>query len=104
MKLTRLAGWLIMTTMITNLYTQAVHVALAAPAKASEMASASQVVNINQASSEELQRVNGIGPALAERIVSYRDANGGFKSIDELKQVRGIGDLKFERIKTQVTM
>ena len=104
MNIKRLASWLIMVSMITNLNLQAAHVALAAPAKQSEIVKVGELISVNKASSEELQQVNGIGPALAERIISYRDANGGFKSIDDLKQVKGIGDLKYEKIKSQVTM
>ena len=48
-------------------------------------------VNINTASSEELQTLPGIGPALAERIITYRIEHGLFRSIDDLINVKGIG-------------
>ena len=57
-------------------------------------------VNINTAS-EELE---GIGPSLAQRIVSYRDANGPFTDIEQIKNVSGIGDKKFEAIKDDITV
>jgi len=63
-----------------------------------------QPVSINQASLEELEQVKGIGPALAERIISYRDANGKFKSVDQIKEVKGIGEAKFAKIKEQITL
>ena len=61
-------------------------------------------IHINKASADELQAIKGVGPALAERIMNYRDANGSFKTVDELKEVKGIGDAKFEKIKSQVTL
>lgn len=61
-------------------------------------------ININTASQEELEKISGIGPALAQRIIEYRKENGKFKNIDELKNVSGIGDKKFESIKSQVTI
>lgn len=63
-----------------------------------------QPVSINQASLEELEQVKGIGPALAERIVSYREANGKFKTVDQIKEVKGIGEAKFAKIKEQITL
>jgi len=57
------------------------------------------VVNINDASSEELQFISGIGPKLAARIVQYREENGKFKSIDDIVNVRGVGTAKFAKIK-----
>ena len=64
--------------------------------------SAGGVVNINSASSEELQTLNGIGPKMAEKIIEYRNNNGAFKSIDEIKNVRGIGDKKFEKLRDHI--
>lgn len=104
MNMTKLAGWMVMAIMISNVCLQTANIALAKPAKEVAQEQALEVININKASSEELQKVRGIGPSLAERIIAYRDANGGFKSTDELKEVRGVGDLKFEKIKSQVTM
>lgn len=104
MKMTKVAGWMIVATIVSSFYFQTTHIALAKPAKEEVQSQVTEVININKASAEELQKVRGIGPSLAERIISYREANDGFKSTDELKQVRGIGDLKFEKIKNQITM
>ncbi|HLV36889.1 MAG TPA: helix-hairpin-helix domain-containing protein [Spirillospora sp.] len=49
------------------------------------------LVFINRATSEELQTLPGVGPALAERIIAYREANGPFSSLDDLDNVSGIG-------------
>ncbi len=62
------------------------------------------VVNVNQAGIEELQQIRGIGPSLAERIISFRDEFGPFQAADDLAQVRGIGGVKLQQIKRQVTV
>lgn len=61
-------------------------------------------VNINTASIQELGNLPGIGPALSQRIIDYRQANGGFKAIEEIKQVAGIGDKKYESIKELISI
>lgn len=62
-------------------------------------------VNINTATAQELsERLDGIGDALAERIVAYREANGPFRSVEALKSVSGIGEKKFEAIRGSVTV
>ena len=52
-------------------------------------------VDINTATVDQLQQLNGVGPALAQRIVADRQANGPFKTVEDLKRVSGIGDKKF---------
>lgn len=66
--------------------------------------SSSDLVNINTADAERLATLKGIGPALAQRIIEYREQNGGFKSIDEIKNVRGIGEKKFAAFKDKITV
>ena len=64
----------------------------------------SNLININTADAKELEKIKGIGPALAGRIVDYRENNGAFKSVDEIKKVRGIGDKTFDKMKDQITI
>jgi len=73
----------------------------AAEASAAAEGSASRVetVDINAATAEQLQAVPGLGPALAQRIVEFRDKNGPFGSVDELLKVRGIGEKTLERFR-----
>ena len=66
--------------------------------------SSSDLVNINTDDADRLISLRGIGPALAQRIIDYREQNGPFKTIDELKNVRGIGDKRFADIKDSITI
>lgn len=61
-------------------------------------------ININTASIKELEELPGIGKVLAERIVSFRETNGPFKSIEDIKKVSGIGEKKFESIKDLIVV
>lgn len=61
-------------------------------------------VNINKASQEELDRLPGIGPSTANKILEYRKQNGNFKSIEDIKEVSGIGESKFEKIRNMITV
>ena len=60
------------------------------------------IISLNNATVADLDRLSGIGPALAQRIVDYRDKNGGFKNVEEIKLVSGIGDKLYEKIKDQI--
>jgi len=61
-------------------------------------------VNINAASSDELQSVPGIGATLAERIIAFRTEHGPFKTADELTQVRGIGEKNLVKLLPWLTV
>jgi len=71
---------------------------------ASGEASSPALVDINRASQAELESLPGIGPALAERIISYRLEHGPFPSIEDIQRVSGIGPATFERIREQITV
>ncbi|MFH1910177.1 MAG: ComEA family DNA-binding protein [bacterium] len=64
----------------------------------------SGAVNLNSASSSQLDGLPGIGPAYAQRIIEYREANGGFKSIEEIENVKGIGPKTFEKLRDLITV
>lgn len=61
-------------------------------------------ISLNQATTEQLDSLPGIGPTLAERIVQWRQTNGGFASVDQLNDVAGIGDKLFNGVKELITL
>ncbi|MFO7862111.1 MAG: helix-hairpin-helix domain-containing protein [Desulfosalsimonas sp.] len=67
-----------------------------------QTAGAGEKININTAGPEQLTQLKGIGPAIAERIVDYREKNGSFTSAEQLLEVRGIGPKTLETIADQV--
>ena len=61
-------------------------------------------INLNSASASQLDSLPGIGPAYAGRIIDYREANGGFKTIEEIESIKGIGPKTFEKLKDLITV
>jgi competence ComEA-like helix-hairpin-helix protein len=107
---------LLLVALISSLYvlcsTACVKLAHRAPTGASQTASApllseeqaGPLVNINTAPSEELEKLPGIGRALAARIISYREQYGRFRRAEHLIMVRGIGDKRFRRLRSFITV
>ncbi len=82
-----------------------VSVAPAPEAKPAKLTSAADgTVNLNKADAEALQKLPGIGPAMAERILAYRKEAGKFESVEDLQEVRGIGEKTFEKLKGLITI
>ena len=58
-----------------------------------------QLVDVNQASIEQLMALDGVGQKMAERIVDHRNENGGFASLEDLLLVQGMKPKLFEKVK-----
>ena len=76
----------------------------AAPSKDVQVETKAKVVNINQAASEELQTLKGVGPAIAERIIKYRQEHGRFEHVEDLRNVQGVGEGKLQKMKEQISI
>ena len=61
-------------------------------------------ININTASVKELQKLDGVGRGVAQRIVEYREANGPFKRGEDLRKVEGVGPAMFERNRERIVV
>jgi competence protein ComEA len=62
-----------------------------------------QPVSLNSATAEQLETLPGVGPVLAQHIIEYREAHGGFTSVDQLQDVNGIGERRFADIEPKVS-
>lgn len=74
----------------------------AASEKAGKTSQKDGKINLNTATSEQLQTISGIGAKRAEDIIAYRESHGGFQSVDDLKNVSGIGDKTLEKIRESI--
>jgi competence protein ComEA len=73
-----------------------------ASAAGAAAAEAGAPVSLNTATAEQLDELEGVGPATAEKILEWRRQHGGFSSVDDLKQISGIGPKRFEALKDKV--
>jgi competence protein ComEA len=64
--------------------------------------SAGAPLDINQATAEELTALPGIGPAMADRIVAFREEHGKFRRVEDLMKVKGIGEKSFEKLRRSI--
>ena len=79
---------------------------VAAPVPASSAglsAAAAGPVSLNSATLDELEALPGVGPVLAQHIIDWRSAHGGFSSVEQLNDVPGIGEVKFGALRSLVT-
>jgi competence protein ComEA len=74
----------------------------AAPASGTAPAAPSQPLNLNTATLEQLDTLDGVGPATAQKILDYRTEHGGFGSVDELDQIPGIGEKRLAAFRESV--
>jgi competence protein ComEA len=63
-----------------------------------------QVVNVNTATTAQFEALPGIGPSMAQRIVSYREKNGPFKKLEDLMNIQGIGEKSFLKLRPFLTI
>jgi competence protein ComEA len=77
---------------------------LCAAANAGKKKPPAKPVNINTATSEELQQVPGIGPATAQKILQMRKSYGAFKSVDDLLAIRGLGQKRLDKMRKYLTV
>ena len=67
-----------------------------------EAAQPAGVVNVNTANADQLQLLPRVGPALAGRIIDFREANGPFRTVDEIVAVKGIGETSLEKLEPYI--
>lgn len=73
--------------------------------KADKLSSPSEgQIALNTATAEQMERLPGVGPAMAARILAYRQQAGGFRKIDDLMEVRGVGVKKFAKMEPFVRL
>ncbi|HCW04148.1 MAG TPA: DNA-binding protein [Clostridium sp.] len=64
----------------------------------------SDIININTADKDQLEKIPGVGPVTAEKILEYREEKGYFNSIEDLKNINGIGEKTFENMKDKISV
>lgn len=94
----------VMISLPESMYTESTQASTAASVETTGAEEVSFPLDINQADSEALQALPGIGEVLAGRIIAYRDENGPFSSPDQLMNVEGIGEKRLEAILDYITI
>ena len=69
---------------------------------AAKSAAPARPVDLNQASAEELTTIPGVGAALAQRIIEFREKEGPFRRVEDLMKVKGIGEKSFQKMRNHV--
>ena len=99
-----------MLRMVLSVFTLAACLAIpllaqtAAPRSNNAPAKATTMVNLNTATSAELETLPGVGAKMASRIIEYRQKKGPFKKIEELMNVQGVGEKNFLKVRSQLTV
>lgn len=83
--------------------TEAPQPVVSEPALQSRSGVGGLLININTADLEELDSLPGVGPAIAQKIIDYRTANGSFATIEAILEVSGIGEAKFQQMRDLIT-
>lgn len=94
----------LLATMVALFLVGATDVGSAQKSGAKAVAAVPAVVNLNTATATQIATLPGIGEKAAERIIEYREKNGGFKKIEELMNVKGIGEKSFLKLKPLITV
>ena len=94
----------LLATMVALFLVGATDVGSAQKSGAKAAAAVPAVVNLNTATATQIATLPGIGEKAAERIIEYREKNGGFKKIEELMNVKGIGEKSFLKLKPLIAV
>ena len=94
----------LLATMVALCLVTATDIVSAQKAAGKAAAAVPAVVNLNTATATQIATLPGIGEKAAQRIIEYREKNGGFKKVEELMNVKGIGEKSFLKLKPLVTL
>jgi competence protein ComEA len=95
---------LIVTVALTTTVTPALAQAMGQTPPPKEQAPTQSLLNLNTATKADLEKLPGIGPSTAQRILDYRQKNGPFKKVEDLMNIQGIGEKSFLKLRTLITV